>query len=94
MLGFKIDPEEKLKETFQEINSLYKVYSSSPIFGVEFELEDRVILNVKASLMLLLFLIIVFNRLKQTTNLEFNQRFKKMKMLNLNKMKSMLMHSL
>lgn len=42
MLGFKIDPEEKLKDAFKEINSLYKVYSASPIFGVEFELEDRV----------------------------------------------------
>jgi Bardet-Biedl syndrome 5 protein len=42
VLGFKIDPEDKLKDTFKEINSLYKVYSSSPIFGVEFEIEDRV----------------------------------------------------
>ncbi len=57
MLGFKIDPEEKLKETFQEINSLYKVYSSSPIFGVEFELEDRVILYI-------LFLLSYFYNLK------------------------------
>ena len=43
MLGFKIDPEDKLKDAFKEISSLYKVYSSSPIFGVEFEIEDRVI---------------------------------------------------
>jgi hypothetical protein len=57
VLGFKIDPEEKLKETFQEINSLYKVYSSSPIFGVEFELEDRVILYI-------LFLLSYFYNLK------------------------------
>ncbi len=42
MLGFKIDPEDKLKDTFKEINSLYKVYSASPIFGVEFDIEDRV----------------------------------------------------
>jgi histidinol phosphatase-like PHP family hydrolase len=41
-LGFKIDPEEKLKEVFKEINSLYKIYSTSPIFGVEFEMDDRV----------------------------------------------------
>ena len=42
MLGFKIDPEEKLKDCFKEINSLYKIFSSSPIFGVDFELEDKV----------------------------------------------------
>lgn len=41
VLGFKIDPEERLKDAFKEINSLYKVYSASPLFGVEFELEDR-----------------------------------------------------
>lgn len=41
VLGFKIDPEDKLKDAFKEISSLYKVYSSSPIFGVEFETEDR-----------------------------------------------------
>ena len=43
VLGFKIDPEEKLKDTLKEINSLYKVFSGSPIFGIDFELEDRVI---------------------------------------------------
>ena len=43
MLGFKIDPEEKLKDTFKELSSLHKIYSVAPIFGVDFELEDRVI---------------------------------------------------
>ncbi len=42
VLGFKIDPEDKMKEVFKEINSLYKIYSASPIFGVEFETEDKV----------------------------------------------------
>ena len=42
VLGFKIDPEEKLKEAFKEINSLYKIYSATPIFGIEFEMEDKV----------------------------------------------------
>jgi len=45
VLGFKVDPEEKLKEVYKEINSLYKVYSSTPIFGVQFEVEDRSELN-------------------------------------------------
>ncbi|CAF0794727.1 unnamed protein product [Brachionus calyciflorus] len=41
VLGFKIDPEDKLKDVFKEISSLYKIFSSSPIFGVDFEVEDR-----------------------------------------------------
>ena len=42
VLGFKIDPEEKAKDIFKEITSLYKVYGMNPIFGVQFETEDRV----------------------------------------------------
>lgn len=42
MLGFRIDPVEKLQGTVKEIQSLHRVYSSCPIFGVEFETEERV----------------------------------------------------
>lgn len=42
MLGFKIDPAEKLEETAKEINSLHKVFSVSPIFGVDYEMEEKV----------------------------------------------------
>jgi Bardet-Biedl syndrome 5 protein len=42
VLGFRIDPEDKLRDAFKEINSLFKVYSASPLFGVDFEVEDRV----------------------------------------------------
>lgn len=42
MLGFKIDPAEKLQDALKEINSLHKVYSANPIFGVEFEMEEKV----------------------------------------------------
>ncbi|XP_046847107.1 Bardet-Biedl syndrome 5 protein-like isoform X1 [Xenia sp. Carnegie-2017] len=41
VLGFRIDPAEKLQETLKEIQSLQRVYSASPIFGVEFETEER-----------------------------------------------------
>ncbi|XP_022080045.1 Bardet-Biedl syndrome 5 protein homolog [Acanthaster planci] len=41
VLGFRIDPLEKLHEVVKEIQSLHRVYSASPIFGVEFETEDR-----------------------------------------------------
>lgn len=43
MLGFKIDPVEKLQEAVKEINSLHKVYSANPIFGVDYEMEEKVL---------------------------------------------------
>ncbi|XP_023683812.1 BBSome complex member BBS5-like isoform X4 [Paramormyrops kingsleyae] len=41
VLGFKIDPVEKLQSTVKEVNSLHKVYSASPIFGVHYEMEEK-----------------------------------------------------
>uniref|UniRef100_A0A3Q2R2X1 Bardet-Biedl syndrome 5 n=1 Tax=Fundulus heteroclitus TaxID=8078 RepID=A0A3Q2R2X1_FUNHE len=41
VLGFKIDPVEKLQDALKEINSLHKVYSSNPIFGVDYEMEEK-----------------------------------------------------
>ncbi|XP_077978117.1 BBSome complex member BBS5-like [Glandiceps talaboti] len=41
VLGFRIDPVEKLQEVVKEIQSLHRVYSANPIFGVEYETEDR-----------------------------------------------------
>lgn len=46
VLGFKIDPVEKLQESVKEINSLHKVYSASPIFGVDYEMEEKVFCSV------------------------------------------------
>ncbi|XP_015334773.1 Bardet-Biedl syndrome 5 protein isoform X2 [Marmota marmota marmota] len=46
VLGFKIDPVEKLQESVKEINSLHKVYSASPIFGVDYEMEEKVICSI------------------------------------------------
>ena len=42
MLGFRIDPVEKLHEVHKEISALYTVYSQCPVFGVEFILQDKV----------------------------------------------------
>lgn len=36
VLGFKVDPEEKLRILFKELSSLHTVYASKPIFGVEY----------------------------------------------------------
>ena len=41
VLGFRVDPAEKLKEVFTEVEGLHKVFSANPIFGVEFSVEER-----------------------------------------------------
>ena len=42
VLGFRIDPVEKLQEVGKEIQSLHRVYSACPIFGIEFTTDDTV----------------------------------------------------
>ncbi|XP_076471311.1 BBSome complex member BBS5-like [Babylonia areolata] len=41
VLGFRIDPQEKLQQVTKEIQNLHRIYSTCPIFGVEFETEDK-----------------------------------------------------
>jgi Bardet-Biedl syndrome 5 protein len=41
ILGFRIDPEEKLHEIFKEIHSLHKIFSVNPIYGIEYEIEEK-----------------------------------------------------
>jgi Bardet-Biedl syndrome 5 protein len=41
VLGFKVDPYETLKKIVKEIQSLHQVYSSSPVFGVEYSTADE-----------------------------------------------------
>ncbi|CEO97095.1 unnamed protein product (mitochondrion) [Plasmodiophora brassicae] len=41
VLGFRIDPPERLQEVFQEICSLHQVFSENPIFGVRHQLEEK-----------------------------------------------------
>ena len=57
MLGFRIDPYEKLKEVVKELQTLHRVshgtmviismvilqvFTGSPIFGVQYETEQQV----------------------------------------------------
>lgn len=42
VLGFRIDPIEKLHEVHKEISALYSVYSQCPVFGVEYVVQDKV----------------------------------------------------
>uniref|UniRef100_A0A1I8JF34 Bardet-Biedl syndrome 5 protein homolog n=1 Tax=Macrostomum lignano TaxID=282301 RepID=A0A1I8JF34_9PLAT len=37
VLGFRIDPADKLKSVAQELQSLQRVYSSDPVLGVQFD---------------------------------------------------------
>ena len=39
ILGFRVDPQERINDVFQEIQSLYQIYSVGPNFGVDFSLE-------------------------------------------------------
>jgi Bardet-Biedl syndrome 5 protein len=41
ILGFRVDPQEKIAEVFQEIHSLFQIYSVGPLFGVDFTIESE-----------------------------------------------------
>lgn len=41
ILGFRVDPYEKLSEVFKEIKTLHEVYSSTPIFGIKYTIEEK-----------------------------------------------------
>ena len=43
ILGFRIDPQDKINDVYNEINSFYMVYSEAPIFGVDFSLGRLVV---------------------------------------------------
>ena len=47
VLGFRIDPAEKLQEAAKQIQSLHKIYSACPIFGIEFDIEDKVSVDIR-----------------------------------------------
>lgn len=36
ILGFRIDPKERMTQLHKEISSLWQVYTANPIFGVDF----------------------------------------------------------
>lgn len=41
ILGFRVDPQERAVDVFKEIASLYQVYFSTPVFGVEYTVESE-----------------------------------------------------
>lgn len=40
-LACRVDPLEQLQAVFQEVQSLHRVFSATPIFGVEFTIEEK-----------------------------------------------------
>jgi Bardet-Biedl syndrome 5 protein len=42
VLGFRIDPAERLQEVYKELSTLHSVYSQTPIFGVNYDLKATV----------------------------------------------------
>lgn len=42
ILGFKVDPPEKLNEVYKEILNLHQIFASNPIFGVQFTIEEEI----------------------------------------------------
>ena len=41
VLGFRIDPYEKLADVYKEIKTLHEVFTSNPLFGVKYTVEEK-----------------------------------------------------
>merc|ERR1712037_292700 len=41
ILGFRADPVDHLTEVHTQINNLWKIFGSTPIFGVDYALEEK-----------------------------------------------------
>lgn len=39
-LGFRVDPAARLVDVYKELDSLFSVYSATPIFGVSYERKE------------------------------------------------------
>lgn len=42
VLGFRVDPSEKLVDLVQEIKSLHQVFSEAPLLGIRHHIEEKV----------------------------------------------------
>ena len=47
VLGFRLDPAEKLHRTHKELEALHKLYSDKPIFGVQYQIKVGTIFRLK-----------------------------------------------
>jgi Bardet-Biedl syndrome 5 protein len=46
VLGFRIDPDEKLNELYNEISSLWRTWTAKPILGIQVELQDTMAVSM------------------------------------------------
>lgn len=46
VLGFRVDPKERLGEVYKELDSLFTIYSVTPILGVTYNKEDVIIICI------------------------------------------------
>lgn len=42
ILGFRVDPYEKLAEVYKEMRTMHDVYAHTPIFGIKYTIEEKV----------------------------------------------------
>lgn len=40
LLGFRVDPHERLDEVFETIQTLYRVYAENPMYGIVYSVES------------------------------------------------------
>ena len=41
VLGFRVDPAEKLPRIYEEISNLHSLFTAKPVFGVDHESEEK-----------------------------------------------------
>lgn len=42
-VGFRLDPEDRLRKTARKIEHLHRRFHAAPIFGVDYALQDKVL---------------------------------------------------
>ena len=50
VLGFRLDPLEKMKDVQKEISALFRAFSQNPVFGVTYSPKSKVWLMIIYSL--------------------------------------------
>ena len=48
ILGFRVDPADRLEEVHHELHSLHQIYSVHPIFGIDYVEEEKVRIELKS----------------------------------------------
>jgi len=43
VLGFRMDPLERLQQVYQQISRLHEIFSAEPNFGVKFEVQEKAV---------------------------------------------------